>query len=90
MLRPGAEAHHTGTLTDLLATLAGVESTVWLVGETDEALCDAFKAQSHVHVFDPISGLRRAGQLARLACRHIAAGTHDELHLLQPLYLRSP
>jgi hypothetical protein len=39
---------------------------------------------------DDVSGLRRAGQLARLAALHLAEGREDDLAALQPLYLQGP
>ncbi len=66
---------------------------MWLAGELGKDLADALgeaPSLGHVVCVDPVSGLRRAGQLARLASLHFAAGTCDAIETLQPLYLRNP
>jgi tRNA threonylcarbamoyladenosine biosynthesis protein TsaB len=94
--RPAAAEHQGGNaeeFTQVLAQMAPlglVQSTVWLVGEWDANLEEVVRSWAHVTMIDPISGLRRAGQLARLAMLHLAHGAEDELQTIQPLYLRNP
>lgn len=88
--RPGAAEHHAGTVGEFAATLAGCGESVWLVGEIGPDLLAAVGEIHHIHCIDSVTGLRRAGQLARLAALHLRAGHHDEIGALQPLYLRNP
>ncbi len=89
--RPTADDHAGGTVDDLIAALHGAEApAVWLTGESDQTIAAAVAPLSHVTLLDPVSSWRRAGQLARLAALHFAAGTEDDLAALQPLYLRNP
>ncbi len=89
--RPVAAEHGAGTALELAEILAQVSSqTIVCVGEIDAPLSDMLHPLSHVTVIDPVSGWRRAGHLARLAARHFADGTEDDLSLLEPLYLRAP
>lgn len=89
--RPTVADHHGGTLAELVDALqAQPASPIWLAGETDADVLAALQPLSHVVPIDPVSGWRRAGQLARLAALHLAAGTADDLTTLQPLYLRNP
>jgi tRNA threonylcarbamoyladenosine biosynthesis protein TsaB len=90
LMRPDVAQHHTGRVDDLAASLAAAPQPVWLVGELANEVTVAATAMDHVHVIDPVSGLRRTGQLARLAALSLAAGVEDKLHDLQPLYLRNP
>lgn len=88
--RPGKDEHHVGRADDLVAYLNAMQEPVWLVGELASNDIAQFHAVSNVQVIDNVSGLRRAGSLARLAAGHLAAGVGDNLRDLQPLYLRSP
>jgi tRNA A37 threonylcarbamoyladenosine modification protein TsaB len=91
LFRPAAEDHDAGTAAELALQLAehGAES-LWLVGEVDDALRSSVEALPRVTALDNISGLRRAGQLARLATLYFAEGISDTVDSLQPLYLRAP
>jgi tRNA threonylcarbamoyladenosine biosynthesis protein TsaB len=92
--RPGREDHAAGDVTELATALAAEQvadgGPVWLVGEMDQALGEAVAPIVHVTALDAVSGLRRAGNLAHLGARLLAAGTADDLAVLQPLYLRNP
>ncbi len=88
--RPAATDHRAGTAADFAAALAAPERPVWLVGEPAADLCAAVAPLAHVTVVDAAAGLRRAGVLARLAARHLAAGHADDPAALQPLYLQDP
>jgi len=89
--RPTAQEHHAGTEGELAASLAEQDGRpIWLVGEIRPELDTLLTSVDHVAVVQPISGLRRAGQLAHLAALHLACGTEDSLEALQPLYLRPP
>ena len=87
--------HHAGTATDFVAVLdaasvATEAQSLLLVGEATPELEEAVAKRPRIHLVDDISGLRRAGQLARLAAQYFAVGLSDDLSSLQPLYLRSP
>jgi len=89
--RPQADEHAAGNADDFATALAGLDGrVVWLVGEPTTDLSDAMGGLPHVMVVDAVSGLRRAGQLARLAALHLAAGQHDDPATLAPIYLRQP
>lgn len=107
--RPSAAEHSAGTAADFAVALAALApQPLWLAGETDAALLTALSAPefaapgalAHLRVLDAVSGLRRAGQLARLAALHLAARVAgaqdaradnlDDLARLQPLYLQGP
>jgi len=89
--RPVPGDHDGGTIDDLITALRAVDAPlIWLAGEVDAPMADAVGMLPHVTLLDPVSGWRRAGQLARLAALHFAAGTEDDLVTLQPLYLRNP
>lgn len=108
--RPSAAEHHAGTAAEFAAGLAALSpAPLWLAGEIDAALLSALRAPdfatpgalAHLRVLDAVSGLRRAGQLARLAALHLAASAAgapdacaddnlDDLARLQPLYLQEP
>jgi tRNA threonylcarbamoyl adenosine modification protein YeaZ len=103
--RPSAAEHHAGTAAEFAAALAALApQPLWLAGEIDTALRTALSAPefaapgalAHLRVLDAVSGLRRAGHLARLAALHLAAGiaganhNGDDLARLQPLYLHGP
>lgn len=88
--RPGVADHHTGTGAELVTALAQAAHPLVCVGETDATLAAAVQSLPHVTVLDAVSGWRRAGQLARLAALHLAAGAEDQLSALEPLYLRAP
>jgi hypothetical protein len=87
--RPGADDHAAGTAEEFCQALAKQSMAVWLVGELDATLAHAVAALEHVIIVDAVSGWRRAGQLANLASAYLAAGIHDDLKGLQPLYLRN-
>jgi len=89
--RPGREEHGAGAAGEFCAALAAfTPQPVWLAGEPDAALEHEVAALDHVCLLDGVSALRRAGHLARLADRHLAAGNEDDLAGLQPLYLQNP
>lgn len=91
LARPDAHAHHAGTADELATELAArAPDPVWLCGEIAPHLAEVAGVLAHVTVLDNISGLRRAGHLARLAAAHLVAGSHDTLVELQPIYLRAP
>ena len=41
-------------------------------------------------ILSPVTGLRRAGFLAELGLKRIAAGDYDDTATLQPYYFRGP
>jgi tRNA threonylcarbamoyl adenosine modification protein YeaZ len=88
--RPTAADHYAGAAADFAAALATADRPVWLVGEPAADLIAALALLPHVTLVDAVAGLRRAGVLARLAARHLAAGHADDLAALQPLYLQEP
>ncbi|MEM7127469.1 MAG: tRNA (adenosine(37)-N6)-threonylcarbamoyltransferase complex dimerization subunit type 1 TsaB [Chloroflexota bacterium] len=89
--RPERSEHFAGSVSELVHSLMEqAPRTILVVGEETEELRDAVSKLSHIQMMDPISGMRRAGQLARLAASHFAAGQGDTLADLQPLYLRNP
>lgn len=89
--RPGAAEHHTGTATELAASLALQDGrSYWLAGEVDRDLAGAVTSLPHIKVIEEIHATRRAGALAHLAAALLAAGEADTLATLQPLYLREP
>jgi tRNA threonylcarbamoyladenosine biosynthesis protein TsaB len=93
LYRPAVEDHHAGTVAEFAGALAAHTGVVWLVGELGADLLDALASApglDHIVDVDSTSGLRRAGQLARLAVLHLDAGTYDAIATLQPLYLRNP
>lgn len=85
--RPTAPEHRSGRLSRLQEELRVASGPIWVVGEVPQTLGQA-KGLAHVHVVDPVSGLRRAGVLAWLAAHHLDAGLRDSVASLQPLYLR--
>ncbi len=85
--RPTAQDHRSGRLSRLQEELRETPGPIWVVGEVPQALCRE-KGLDHVHVVDPVSGLRRAGVLAWLAAHHLEAGHGDSVESLRPLYLR--
>ena len=89
--RPTAEEHGFGRIDEFVDALAAAdERPLWLAGESTAELVDAAAGLPDVTMLDDISGLRRAGQLARVAALHLARGDADDLATLQPLYLRKP
>lgn len=86
--RPNAEEHGVGKLDAFRDALADARGPLWLVGEMTPEL--AAVTLSGVAALDGASGLRRAGMLAWLGARHLAAGHADSLDSLEPLYLREP
>ncbi len=87
--RPTATEHANGTLAELVASMEQATSPIWLVGELTPALDEAVRDVAPVRTLDTVSGLRRAGSLARLAALHLAAGAEDGLDV-SPLYLSEP
>lgn len=59
-----------------------------LVGEVDDALAELLGKTAIVA--SPAASVRRAGALAELAYRRLAAGQADEAALLAPVYMRPP
>ena len=89
--RPGVADHQAGAADEFAAALEQLApQPVWLVGELAADMAEAVGVQPHVTLIDAVSGLRRAGLLARLAALHLAGGCPDTLEALQPLYLRNP
>ncbi|MEZ4726821.1 MAG: tRNA (adenosine(37)-N6)-threonylcarbamoyltransferase complex dimerization subunit type 1 TsaB [Caldilineaceae bacterium] len=89
--RPVAADHQTGAASEVAAALAqAAPRPILCVGEVDPPLIDAVGDLPHVTVVDAVSGWRRAGHLAHLAARYLAAGVEDQLNALEPLYLRAP
>ena len=89
--RPGLHDHHAGAAVDFAAALAALAPhAIWLAGELAPDLSTAVADLAHVALLDAVSAQRRAGNLARLAAQHLAAGECDDLAALQPLYLRNP
>jgi tRNA threonylcarbamoyladenosine biosynthesis protein TsaB len=88
--RPTAEEHYAGNVDEFAAFLSDCSGRVWLAGEIGLDLQGRVAQLEHVHCVDHVTGLRRAGQLARLAAAHVAAGRRDAIETLQPLYLRNP
>lgn len=88
---PAAGDHRAGVGEELAAELAGrAPQPLWLAGEVADDLAAAVAGLAHVTAIDPVSSLRRSGHLARLALLHFERGHADDLHELQPLYLRTP
>jgi tRNA threonylcarbamoyladenosine biosynthesis protein TsaB len=88
--RPTVEDHFVGNAQRLEADLAAQSAPVWLVGEVTTAVAQFAGRMDHVYLVDDVGSLRRAGQLARLAALHLAAGNTEPLDRLEPLYLREP
>lgn len=89
--RPGADAHTTGAVSELAASLQSrTDAAIWLVGEVDMAIVEAAQSLPRITVIPPAYALRRAGVLAQLGAALLAAGQVDTLETLQPLYLREP
>jgi tRNA threonylcarbamoyladenosine biosynthesis protein TsaB len=87
---PGVADHFGGAIEEFSQALATAVAPLWLVGELDTPVARAAAVLDHVAVIDAVSGWRRAGFLAHLAARRLAAGLTDDLKTLQPLYLRNP
>jgi tRNA threonylcarbamoyladenosine biosynthesis protein TsaB len=89
--RPTAADHGAGTAEEFAQIIAQMApQPVWLAGEIEPDLQNVMQALEHTTLIDAVSGLRRAGNLARLAALHLSQGAGDDLHALQPLYLRNP
>ena len=88
--RPTAQEHGVGKLDAFRDALAATDGPLWLAGEMTPELAEAGTAIPGVVALDGVSGLRRAGMLAWLGARHLAAGHADSLDSLEPLYLREP
>ena len=67
---------------------AGIRDRTLLVGEIDDSLTSLLPDQAIVA--SPTASIRRAGALAELAYRRLAADRTDEAALLAPIYLRPP
>jgi tRNA threonylcarbamoyladenosine biosynthesis protein TsaB len=91
LFRPQAEDHGAGTAAEFAAALADhAADNLWVVGEVDKALYEALQSNQRVTIINPVSGLRRAGELARVAALLISEGVEDSIDGLQPIYLRAP
>jgi tRNA threonylcarbamoyladenosine biosynthesis protein TsaB len=91
LFRPGVGDHFVGTAAEFAATLQGAAGgPIWLAGEPTAELGAAIQTLDHVVLLDAVTSLRRAGQLALLAARFLAAGISDDPATLQPVYLRNP
>ena len=89
--RPTPADHYAGVAAEFAEVLAQfAPHPVWLVGEPAPDLDVALQDLAHVTTVDRVSGLRRAGHLARLAATCFQQGLADDLAMLQPLYLRNP
>lgn len=88
--QPTVDDHQSGMLAEFIAALHTTPQPIWLVGEVDPALHAAAVSLPHVTVIDATSGWRRAGHLAHLAARHLAAGNTTPVDQLEPLYLHTP
>lgn len=89
--RPSAADHRAGTTEEFMAALDDLNPyTVWLVGESTSALEAVVESRTHVCMIDAVSGVRRAGHLARLAKCFMTKAMDESLATLQPLYLRAP
>jgi tRNA threonylcarbamoyladenosine biosynthesis protein TsaB len=90
LYRPGAADHCAGSAAEFAAALDNHRAdSLWLAGEVDPALRAAVAGNTRVRVLDDVSGLRRAGQLARLAALLLAERVEDG-DVLQPMYLHNP
>ena len=89
-LLPAVADHHAGTVDDFVHTLGAQKGDVWLVGELTDELAARAATCAHVTVIDAVAGLRRSGELARLAAVELRAGRAADLAALQPVYLRAP
>lgn len=90
LYRPTADEHRSGRIPRMVEALAENEAPIWLVGEVDQPVRDAIRPLEHVYALDPMTGLRRASHLGRLALLHLDAGNEDSLDSLAPLYLSDP
>lgn len=90
LYRPLAEEHGFGKIDEFVAEAVDYDGPVWLVGEMNPEVRSAMATRPLVTLIDGVSGLRRAGMLARLAASHLAAGHEDNLDSLEPIYLREP
>lgn len=91
LFRPDVADHDSGMASDLAAALEDhAAETLWLVGEVDAPLLVAVRPNLRVTPMDAVTGLRRAGELARLAMLYFDEGIEESVEELQPLYLRAP
>lgn len=91
LFRPSAADHGAGDLQDLADALARHNAdTLWLTGEVDAPLRTAIESNPRITPINPVTGLRRAGELARLAALYLAEGVEETVDALQPIYLRAP
>jgi len=89
--RPTVADHSAGTAEEFAQLIARMTpQPVWLAGELDPELQKVIQGLDHTTLIDAVSGLRRAGNLAHLAALHLSHSGGDDLHELQPLYLRNP
>jgi tRNA threonylcarbamoyladenosine biosynthesis protein TsaB len=70
------------------ALAAAIRERTLFTGEVDASLADLLPDLAVVA--SPSASVRRAGALAELAYRRLAAGDTDEPALLRPIYLRPP
>lgn len=90
LYRPSTDEHGFGKLDAFQDGLSAVEGAIWLVGEMTPELDKSAMGLPNLTAVDGVSGLRRAGMLARLGSRHLAAGHANSLDTLEPIYLREP
>ena len=90
LYRPLADEHSFGKIDEFVAEVVEYDEPVWLVGEMNAEVRAAMAPHPRATLVDGVSGLRRAGMLARLAALHLAAGNEDDLDSLEPIYLREP
>lgn len=87
---PTAGDHRAGKLDALVRALQDAPGPVWLVGELSDSVRKATANLPLVQCVHPVTGLRRGGELARLAAVHLAAESPALARPLEPLYLRPP
>lgn len=98
---PTADDHWTGKTDEFATALINLApQQIYLVGESTPDLRTAIDSLTYVCYLDDVSSMRRAGQLARCASRHLAAApsdsdasnssASDRAAALQPLYLQAP
>lgn len=90
LYRPLADEHSFGKMDEFVAEVVEYDEPLWLVGEMNAEVRSAMAAHPLATLVDGVSGLRRAGMLAWLAARHLAASNEDDLDSLEPIYLREP
>ncbi len=86
--RPALADYGVGKADRLEAELVAHDHPIWLVGEITQAVSQFARRKSNLYLVDSVSGLRRAGQVARLAALYLDAGYVETVDTLQPLYLQ--